>query len=323
MDLKYRDKSVFYINNIKSNKRGFEFSFGWLFAIIVGAFILVLAIYGVTKIFDTGGDITSARTGKEVGILLNPLETGFETAESILFTMPVETRIYNRCDNESVFGRQIIKISQKRFNKWTETDVDIGFQNKYIFSENFAEGKNFFIFSKPFEFPFKVADLVYLTSINKEYCFADAPDRIKEELEQLNQENLLVENCTEKSINICFAESGSGCDVVVNENLKSVKKNGQEAVYYETDALMYAAIFSDKASYECQLSRLMKRTNALLRLYEEKNFILSRQACSSDVDLLPFKSMINDVQNSEQLERAAAKINEIEVQNDRAECKLW
>ena len=303
-------------------KRGFEFSFGWLFAIIVGAFILFLAIYGVTRILDTGRDVESAKTGKEIGILLNPLETSFETAESVLLTMPVETRIYNRCEEEGFFGRQVIKISQKSFNKWKETDIDIGFKNKYIFSDGFEEGKNFFIFSKPFEFPFKVTDLVYLTSIKKEYCFADASDEVKEELEELKQGNLLVENCTEKSINICFETSGRECDVIVNENLKSVKKNAS-IVYYETDALMYAAIFSDKGNYECQISRLMKRTDELLNLYDEKNSILSGRACSSNVDLISFKSIINDIQNSEQLVGATAELNELEIQNDRADCKLW
>ena len=305
-------------------KRGFEFSFAWLFAIIVGAFIIFLAIYGVTKIMERGGEVTSVKAGKEIGILLNPLETGFETAESILFTMPVETRIYNRCDAGSVFGRQIVKVSQKMFNKWTDTDIDIGFPNKYIFSENLAEGKNFFVFSKPFDFPFKIADLVYLTSADKKYCFADAPNRIKEEIEKLKQENLFVASCPQNSVNVCFESSGSECNVIVNENLKSVEKNGQE-VYYETDDLMYAAIFSSGGIYECQITRLMKRTNELLVLYDEKDSILSRRGCVAGIsqDIVSFKNTINHIQSSEQLAGAITEKNYLETQNNLAECKLW
>ncbi len=238
--------------------------------------------------------------------------------------MPVETRIYNRCDNGSIFGKQIIKVSQKNFNKWTDTDIDIGFQNKYIFSENFAEGKNFFIFSKPFEFPFKIADLIYLSSAGKEYCFADAPNRIKEEISDIKQKNLFVEQCPDNSIKICFETSGSGCNIIVDESLKSVEKNGQ-MVYYETDALMYAAIFSDKGIYECQLNRLMKRADELLTLYGEKNFILAERGCFSELSssLLSFKDVINNIHNSEQLADAITEKDYLEIQNDLTECRLW
>src|SRR3989344_2803023 len=53
----------------------------------------------------------------------------------------------------------------------------------------------FYIFSKPFEFPFKVSDLIYLTSENEKYCFDNAPENIAEEILQLNQGNLAA-NCS-------------------------------------------------------------------------------------------------------------------------------
>ena len=150
------------------NKKAFlQISFAWLFAIIIGGFILFLAIYASTKIIKTEQTALDAGTAKEIGVLLNPLETGFETGKKNSFILPAETRIYNRCNNNGVFGRQIIKISQKSFDKWTDTNVNVGFSNKYIFSENFVEGKKFFLFSKPFKFPFKVTDLIYLTSSKK------------------------------------------------------------------------------------------------------------------------------------------------------------
>ena len=152
---------------MRKNKRGFQISFAWLFAIIAGGFILFLAIYGVTKIMDTGGDITSAKTGTEIRVLLNPLETGFESGRTVLLTMSVETRIHNRYSTSGNFGAQIIQLSQKNFGKWSQPEEDISFPNKYIFSDNIVEGKDFFIFSKPFEFPFKVADVIYLTSSEK------------------------------------------------------------------------------------------------------------------------------------------------------------
>ena len=159
---------------MKKKKGALQISFGWLFAIIIGAFIIFLAIFGVTKLMQTEQTTLDVKTGREIGVLLNPLEISFESAKTTSFTMPAESRIYNACNNAGNFGKQLIKISQKSFNKWTETNLDVGFANKYIFSKEIVEGKKFYIFSKPFDFPFKVVDRMYMTSSNDIYCFSDA-----------------------------------------------------------------------------------------------------------------------------------------------------
>src|SRR5947207_1850093 len=111
-------------------KRGdLQISFAWLFAIIVGAFILVLTIYGLTKITKTGGTETSVEAGKEISVLLNPLETSFEEATSTKISMPIQTRINNKCDNSGEFGTQGISLSQQSFGKWTSTDFNIESEN--------------------------------------------------------------------------------------------------------------------------------------------------------------------------------------------------
>ena len=66
-----------------SNSRGaLQISFAWLFALIVGAFILFLAIFMVMKFAGTGDKVIDAETATQIGIILNPLETGFEAARS-------------------------------------------------------------------------------------------------------------------------------------------------------------------------------------------------------------------------------------------------
>ena len=121
------------MNNLITNKKGaFEVSFAWVFAIVIGAFILFLAIFAAVKLIGLGEEESSAKTSKEIGILLNPLETGFESARSASFNMPVDTRIYGSCDLDGNFGKQLISVSQKSFNKWTETDLEVQFLNKYI-----------------------------------------------------------------------------------------------------------------------------------------------------------------------------------------------
>ena len=278
-------------HKIKKNKKGFQISFAWLFAIIAGVFILFLAIYGVSKLIGTGEDIISARTGKDIGVLLNPLETSFGSERTVLLTMPVETRIHNKYSTYGNFGAQIIQVSQKNYGKWSQTEIDVSFPNKYIFSDSVVEGKDFFIFSKPFKFPFKVADVIYLTSSKKNYCFMDAPEEIEEELDALKQKNLFVADCPAESVRVCF-EAGVECDVNVDVYGREVEKMGQ-TMFFETDALMYAAIFSDKNIYDNQVKRLMWRTNELLSLYNTKSSLLSTQGCSQDINLFVFKNVIN------------------------------
>ena len=317
----------------KTPKRAqLQVSFAWIFAIIVGAFILFIAIYSATKVVKTGDTEVSAKAGKEISALLNPLEIGFETGVVVLLAVPVETRIYNQCDTSGNFGRQIIKVSQKSFNTWAETDVEAGFPNKFIFSDGVEEGRNFIVFSKPFEFPFKVSDVIYMTSSNKKYCFFKAPTEIKKELQGLGQENILVESleCPEQSIKVCFSETvgaDSGCDITVDKMQSSVEKRG-EMVYYETDALMYAAIFSDKAVYECQVKRLMKRTEQLSLLYDEKRSLLSQKGCPDTVDLQSLASSTGAFTNSSTLSSqdlfsVAITADQVNKQNDAATCALW
>jgi len=303
------------------NKGYLQISFGWLFAIIVGAFILFIAIYATTKFISTEETTLAAKAGKEIGVLLNPLETSFETVKATFFTMPVETRIYNKCNNYGDFGKQIIQVSQKSFGKWTETDIDIGFANKYIFSDKDIEGKKFYIFSKPFEFPFKVADLIYIIPSTERYCFVSPPEYIEDEIDELDQENLLLEeDCSENDVKVCF--NSGGCDINVWENAGYIEKDG-EKVYFESDALMYAGIFADQDVYECQIKRLMKRTNNLALLYRNKAIFISRTGCHSNLNLLALSNSVESLSNSASLGSIAPIVEDIKEQNDLANCKLW
>jgi len=303
-------------------KKGLQISFAWLFAIIVGAFILFLAIYGVTKLIGFEQTTQDAKTGKEIGILLNPLETGFESVKATSLSFPVNTRIYNKCNTQGYFGRQIIQISQKSFNKWTETNFDVGFSNKYIFSEEYVEGKTNYVFTKPFEFPFKVTNLIYITSSLKKYCFLDAPKEIEDEVLSINQENLLTECEEEEVIRVCFDDES--CDIIVDYLGGYVEKNG-EKMYFETDALMYAAIFSEKDVYECQIKRLMQRIANLALIYKEKAERISLIGCDSylEPDLLELINLANNLSSSSELSFMVSLVNDIKDKNEDGTCRLW
>lgn len=303
-------------------KRGYmQISFSLLFGVAAGIVILILAVYAATKIINTGQQAVGAKTGKEIGILLNPLETSFESGQTTPMTLPTLTRIYNKCYSDGVFGSQGISTTEKSFGKWTETDLIVEFENKYVFSEEYVEGKNFYIFSKPFEFPFKVADLIYLTSASETYCFKDAPEDIEEELDFLRQGNIKLENCSEREIIVCF-NSEPNCDVEVNYELGKVNKN-EGGVFFEGDALMYAAIFSNKDIYECQLKRLMKRVEQLSLLYIEKAELISPKSCDSNLNLIGLKSATSSLTSSSSIDSVGEIAEKIKQDNDYSNCKLW
>lgn len=309
-------------------RKGFEMSFTWLFALIVGAVILFLAIYGVSKFIRSEQTLQDAKTGKDIGVLLNPLETGFESFKATTMTFPVETRVYNKCSLNGFFGRQILQVSQKNFGEWTKTDIDVGFSNKYIYSEVPLEGKEMTLFSKPFEFPFKVADLIYMFPSDEYYCFASVPEEIAEEIESLSQKNLKSENCSslENPVKVCFS-SLSDCDVIVNYDggRGSVRKEG-EVMHFEGDALMYAAIFSQEQEYECQLKRLMKRTTSLCDLYKNKAIFIETVGCHSGLggDLMSFKNMATNLESSSDLMSLSLFSEDIHQKNSNNwNCKLW
>lgn len=306
-------------------KGALQISFGWLFAIIVGIFIIALAIFGVTKLIGTEQTSLDAQSSEEINVLLNPLETSFESAKTTSFTMAAESRIYIECNTLGNFGEQSISVSQKSFNKWTETNVESSLSNKYIFSEEFVEGQTFYIFSKPFEFPFKVSDLIYLTSSEDVYCFVNAPSDIEDEIETLGQENLLTENCSDETINICFS---GDCDINVDYDSGSgyVEKEG-EYLYFYSDALMYGAIFSDAENYNCLVKRLMQRTEMLLEIYESKVLIIGDVGCETEVILGllgGLETSAGEFNESRDILSMEAQVDALEEYDDEAgSCKLW
>lgn len=301
------------------NKAQIQISFKWLFAIIAGIFILFVGIFFATKIVDTGQTQVDASTAKQIEVLLNPLETGFESEKSSTMILPSETRIQNECKERDFFGLQRISVSQKSFGDWTDTDVYAEFPNKYIFSDEFVEGEKFYLTSKPFEYPFKIADLIILTS--KSYCFVDVPEELEDEIPDF-QENIKTENCDEESIRICFG-SGTGCDVEVHYAQGYVEKDGEEIEF--TGNLLYAAIFSDKEIYDCQLKRLMQRIEQLASLYKDKSLVVAEKNCVSDLnlELSSLETLAKDFENYNDFVALDTLVENIIQKNKISECRLW
>lgn len=312
-------------------KKGFEFSFGWIFAIIVGSAILAIGIYGAVKLIDISKYQQQTFAGKELGIILNPVEAGLSDSQITSIVFPVRTRVINDCDLSGDFGKQLIStsIQSEVGSEWEKPSAKSAFYNKYIFSEETIEGNNMIAFSKSFDFPFKVADVVYIYSVDSKYCFVNPPNSIKEDIESLKMPNINVtdneKNCLKSSKKVCFF--GTSCDINVNLAGQFVRKYNQNLYYFEDkeNTLLYGAIFSDPILYECQTKRLMKRTSQLSLLYLKKSLAISSIGCNSGMesDLNLFYNKTNSVNSSINIRDIQMYSLNLEDKNRALVCKLF
>ncbi|MFH1711382.1 MAG: hypothetical protein ABH840_03660 [Nanoarchaeota archaeon] len=271
-------------------KKGFEFSFAWLFAIMAGIFILFAAIYIAVKIVNTEQVTVNTLCAKQFSLLFNPMETGLASGKATNVSVSIETRVYTSCNELGSFGSQEIACSQKSGFKeeWPKKSGGITVNNKYVFSEKIEQGKVFSFFSKPFEMPFKVSEIIFISA--KTYCFEDAPSSIRDEARDLRVPSIKLGNCSNEDVKVCFGNSGAGCDVSVfgtctglgcvsEYDSGRIRKDGK-TVYY-AGSLIYAGIFSDPDNYICNFRRLMQRIQQISYLYDEEQAFLSTRGCGT------------------------------------------
>jgi len=327
-------------------KRGYEFSFAWIFAVIAGAAILFIAIYATTQIVGTERTTTDTIRAKEIGVLLTPIETNLEKAKLATITVPQPTRLFNICSLNSEFGEQKFsaQTSSGIGEEWQPfPGVESTFHNKYIFSKSQIEAdKNFYVFTKPFSYPFKIADLTIIWSDKETYCFvfdssSGKKGEIKRELEDISPENVVIttsiDECpqTENTKTVCFEGT---CDISISFNLQTVTKdqNFLDPLQYvesldrsDKFALLFAAIFSEPENYKCQVKRITKRAANLAELYRIKSNFLTPKGCSSSpvlpIALLSYKSSMLSV--SSDIGTASFQAEDLKNKNDRLGCRLF
>ncbi|MEK6855984.1 MAG: hypothetical protein AABX66_02375, partial [Nanoarchaeota archaeon] len=262
------------------NKKGIEFSFNWIFSIVVGIVVIFLAIYAANSFIKTERTLQDTETVQQLQTLLNPLQTSIESTtkpSNIIF--PREVKLMTQCIASTGMGEQKITLSSKNNigGEWSS----VSFSNKissYLFMESTVQGKQMHVLVAPFYMPYKVADLVILWSTN--YCLVNAPQNVKDELQILNASGVIFADsklkCSSNSNKVCFLNSPSdideGCEIKVNTYLKQVRSTGK-LVYYE-GSLLYASIFSNADIYECNVKRLASRTKELANLYSQKSILL-------------------------------------------------
>jgi len=306
-------------------KQGFEFSFAWLFAILAGIFILFLAIYAASRFIKTGQYQVSTVTAKQLSIIFEPMETGLASGKSSVANLREETRIYNKCSPIGTFGKHRISLATKGFGKkWKEPGGEISVPNKYLFSEDVVEGKKIYFSSMPFEMPWKVSEIIFLTS--EKYCFVNAPDEIESNVKIMS--NIKFENCSNE-IKVCFSSTGD-CDINVIDSCFDcdneyeygyVEKQGERMFY--TGNLLYGAIFASPEIYECNVKRLVKRLREQALLYKDEADFLSSRCKSLPASSLLQLANVAKISEVEDLLLIRTVAEEVDEQNSASECSLW
>lgn len=312
-------------------KRG-QFSFVWIFAILAGGSILVLAIYGAIQTGETlryGSDTAAA---KSLSILTDPLEAGFAEGSFGKIIFRQETRIKNICLNDGEFGKNDISVATRSDvgEEWNLAGGASSVHNKYLFSKEISEGDEFYVFSKTFEFPYEVSDLLFMSSGT--YCFLNAPEIIEEEVLGLGIENIVFSNCSVLDERVCFSGgvdcdtivygycNGGGCDSVYDEGI--VVKAGYDLEYVGN--LIWGAIFSDRLVYECNVERLMFRTGNIAKVLSEKADLMDIRGCGTNLkgDLNIWRGMVDGV-GSDELRGLNEYAEDLGTKNDRELCGMW
>ena len=90
---------------------------------------------------------------------------------------------------------------------------------------------------------------------------------------------------------------------------------------FEGDAMMYAAIFSDKGTYECGIKRLMSRAKILSELYIDKSIFLANR-CDSRLaaDLGAYKTLLDGYTSTDKLLSLRTTKDLLESKNKYSNC---
>lgn len=308
-----------------------EFSFVWIFAILAGGSILALAIWGAVQTGETMRFSSDTAAAKSISIFTDPLQAGFAEGSFGMISFQQETRINNICLDDEMFGKNDLSVSSRSGvgEDWNLVGGATSVHNKYIFSEETGEGFDYYVFSKPFAFPYEVSDLIFLMS--GEYCFLNAPENVVEEVEGLGIKNIVFANCSSSSERVCFG-GGSDCDSIVygscSGNCESVydygvvSKNSGDLRY--VGSLMWGAIFSDKGLYDCNVGRLMYRTKMIAEIFAEKASLMDARDCGTNlrVDLIVWGGMVGNATSGD-LMGLQVYGEDLGDRNDREICGLW
>ena len=318
-------------------KRG-DLNFVWLFAVIAGSVILLLAIFGAVRFGQTGVTQQDTEIARTLALVTEPMQAGFTSGRRSMITFARPVLIENSCFEDS-FGRNelLVRVQERSNQEFESTSEPIRVENKYLFISD-EPSREFYVFSVPIDFAFRIADVVIMDS--QEYCFIgldDETQEIKSTFAVLGDyAKFGSSNCTDSSISVCFGTGG--CDINVRGTCNDPQfcdnefETGRvERAGFSLDYVgnfLYPAIFSEPMSYSCNLRRIMYRQSVLSELYLRKTDRMSVRGCSTNIasELRSLKSTSFELSRNldfsalQQIYLGTKSLKELE---NRGQCRVW
>jgi hypothetical protein len=322
---------------VPTGRKG-DFNFVWLFAVVAGTAILILAVYGAVKYGKTTAITQDTEIAKALSVVTDSMQAGFASGRSSTIRFKKDTLIENYCFEGNFGTNEISVMTKERPNEDFESfGVPIKVDNKYLFVSD-KPGKEFFVFSVPIDFAFKIADAIIIDS--QEYCFIglEGEENIERTLSVLGKKAKFgVANCTDDSVKVCFGSLGD-CEIIVYPgcNNPSVCESEYDVGRVESDRfsveyvgnLLYPAIFSERESYLCNVKRLMYRQSILANMYSQKVTLMSSRNCNVDLarELGYFEVESFDLSNNlidGELSTLYFEALYLKDKEKRGQCSLW
>lgn len=251
-------------------KKGQGVQFNWIFVIVAGGLILLFFMFFTARYFE-----------------LHNLRVGSETARGLdqVFLSAKSTPQYktfnlegNNFDLNFECGFFVIDGNYRQ-------EIDY-----VLFGTDVSDTDELLIWSREFNKPFKVDNVVYVLDPRKKIYVEGNLEFLQGLPDDLN----IASNANDADSLVFFDYCPSGYDgkkkvCVVNNQISF---DGETYNYYD-DSLVYAALVSDPNNFECAVERLEKKWSNLFKIYSRKTEFMS--GCNSLFSNL--KSELDDASN--------------------------
>jgi len=219
-------------------KRGQGYQLNWVFVVFAGVIILSFFIFFGVRYMG----LKSHQENAEIANAINDLVHGLSSATQ-----------YNSIEMPWEFTLRRTSCDKFKINE----DFEKSFGDKIVFWPDEIESKELLVWTKDFNKPFFVANLIYLIDPNKDYYI-------------VGNTNIDV-----PFDNILQVPVYNGEGIIIYVQGDSIKFQDGEQVVNLGDEIVLAALFSENFyNYNCAFTKLMEKHEIVKRVYYQKTFEL-------------------------------------------------
>lgn len=267
----------------------------WILVILVGAVIIIFAVVFASKTGVVEQKKQNVVVAEYMDLFFNPFASIGAIAEG--FGKQVEFDYEVELEFRCVSGEERLFVGSG--NKIAEEKIE-----NFVYAPTQLKLKSMFVFSKPFNLPYRITDLIFTFDASQQFCLvydsksseivADIISDVSGELLEAEQnfiscsdlncckqlENARIVSFTSRQGDVNIAGKGGFGEEFEYGEIRF--RNGKKSVFIGLP-LVEAAVFSDYEIYDCNFRRLMSKVAAMSDIYHGKSVFLGRtQICSYD-----------------------------------------